>query len=90
MLVFASCSAIPSASAEEACRSIFSGWQDAADRCAFEPSMPDPEVCELSYSYDADMLEDDCLPWMKTAPCEELGNPQFQAHCGKVMYFRTW
>lgn len=52
--------------------------------------MPDPEVCELSYSYDADMLEDDCLPWMKTAPCEELGNPQFQAHCGKVMYFRTW
>lgn len=90
LLLLSACSAIPEAGAEEACRSIGEGWKAAALRCASEPSMPDQAICERAYSYDDDLLDGDCLPWMRTAPCPELDGPRFQAHCGKVMFFRTW
>ena len=89
LMLLSSCAAIPSASADEACRRIFRDWAAAADRCNFGPASADPSVCEIAYSYDDDELSS-CLAWMKSCECAELDNDQFYAHCGKAISFRTW
>lgn len=90
-LVCAACGAVPDSGAGEACRSVFSAWVAAADRCGLEPSMPNVDtVCQYAYSYNDDALNGDCLPWIRDVPCAELQNAGFQAHCGRALYLRTW
>ena len=89
LILLSSCAAVPMASAEEACLSVFHGWIDAGAACGLEATSPDEVLCRRAYSYDDDELAG-CVGWMKVAPCEELDNAHFQAHCGKAIYLKTW
>jgi hypothetical protein len=85
------CAAIPEPSAEKACHDLFDAWTQKVSTCKLTTAAPDKgAVCPRAYNWDKDELEGVCLPWITDAPCSELGNESFQAHCSKSVFLRTW
>lgn len=90
-IALAGCGAIPEPDAEEACRSIFDAWQDAAVACGVVAHMPDRDaVCAHAHSVDREKLDGDCLPWIRSHTCSELQNELFQLHCANAVILRDW
>lgn len=90
LMLAAGCAAWPDANAEEACRRAITTWDTRVRECRLTAgNRPSPDqVCPLAYSWDEQKYYDECMPWIESAECKDLGD--FQAHCGAAIHLKTW